>query len=395
MSKIVVIAIKHPSEPHLFLHGLRSVERKWALPGGHASPGETSLETITRELQEETGLSGVKLDKVHEQTYGDNRVVLFTGTHPHGAELNSSNDPDSEFTTFKFLDPNNHENMHVPKKHNILTQWIQGNTEEPKKKSSKTPLHWSSGYLAHKSQAVSKSENLTKNEPYSGGPAKQAGFSTHGEWKPMSVMHHLEAEERGNSWHVPAHMMDTHEALWVTHKKTSRYGNQYQEDLTGAVPVMSDGDGGHLYARPKQNTHKSAPGSIPLVHYSTTPGLKAIDPTKMGTGAPSQETKHGIPGIKRSFFYRSGTEPEKIVTQNSSAKYHLTLHPTHKIYDLATDPDKLVEQAVQYNQGAWNTDKILGHIKNSGYHGYHNSESSLPNVIALFHSHPVDRESNE
>lgn len=126
MPKIAVIAIKHPTEPNLYLHGLRRDNGKWALAAGSCIDGETDYEGATRELEEETGLTGVKLDKLANQKFGDNDVHLYSCNCPQDFIPNSDNDPDSEFLTFKWLDPTAHDNMHVPARNNILIKYLKG-----------------------------------------------------------------------------------------------------------------------------------------------------------------------------------------------------------------------------------------------------------------------------
>lgn len=125
MKKIVAIAVRHPEQPNLFLHGLRADNHRWALAGGHAKLGEADDEAASRELKEETGLSGVKLDKIHNRTYGEADVHLFSCEYPEGASLSSQDDPDSEFVTFKFLDPTTHDNLHIPSERNVLVDWMK------------------------------------------------------------------------------------------------------------------------------------------------------------------------------------------------------------------------------------------------------------------------------
>jgi hypothetical protein len=189
----------------------------------------------------------------------------------------------------------------------------------------------------------------------------------------------------------------------VFHKEMGLFTENLPEEqlkskmLNDGKLIYSPGKG-FLLNRRMTNTGKNEPlmrNELPpttLVHYSKVPGLKEIRTDKMGTGAPSAEYKRGLPEIPRAYYYRAGTEPEDLVTQGAKSKYTTTLQPYQKIYDLGKDTHGLVKQALDANQGAWNADKILGHIKSSGFHGYSNSSSALPNVVALFHHTPIDKE---
>jgi hypothetical protein len=134
-----------------------------------------------------------------------------------------------------------------------------------------------------------------------------------------------------------------------------------------------------------------------LIHYSTQPNLKEIDPKFMGSGLGSQgaESKHSRPDVERSYFYREGSEPEDIVTQKAKFKYSAQLEPHHTIYDIGVDPENIKQrleleaQNRQINPGVVSNDEYLQAVKDAGYHGFFNSQSGLPDAVALFHKHPV------
>lgn len=123
MIQVAAIAIRHPTEPNLFLHGLRTDNRLWSQPGGHFKPGETPSEAAKRELKEEIGLE-IPLKEVKSKRIGDILVHLFVGDMPEDQAIDFSADPDKEFTTVKFLDPSLHPNMHIPKDRNLLVSWM-------------------------------------------------------------------------------------------------------------------------------------------------------------------------------------------------------------------------------------------------------------------------------
>lgn len=127
MRRIVVIAIPHPEHPELFLHGLRRDNGKWALPGGHAKDGENLDEAARRELREETQLQVSKLEQVRNGQYpGDGEdlhVTLFHGA-PTDFRASGEDDPDGEFLTFKYANPSDLVNCHVPKERNILIEHL-------------------------------------------------------------------------------------------------------------------------------------------------------------------------------------------------------------------------------------------------------------------------------
>ncbi len=128
MKKVSVIAIPHPDLPELFLHGRRKDNKKWTIPGGGADNGESPAECAERELYEETGLKISKLQEWGDKKVSDKgkeiTVTLFVGKCPDNLNLKVKQDPDSEFECFKFLNPLNHANLHVPIERNILQDYL-------------------------------------------------------------------------------------------------------------------------------------------------------------------------------------------------------------------------------------------------------------------------------
>lgn len=214
--------------------------------------------------------------------------------------------------------------------------------------------------------------------------------------------HRFSASGEENAWkhHMQMYSPEAQKALttetrgqnsWVNfgpHGESNRANpanTVYADQKAGLLP-----DWAHAEHAPAQPIKKSNPAY--LEHYSVKRGLKEITPHHMGTGAPSAEYKRGLPEVPRSYYYIGGTKPEDIVHQGAVAKYRVMMPHDHKLYDLAKDPDGHVRQAVQDNNGAWNSDMILGRIKSAGYHGYTNSSSPLPNVVAMFHPMKVHTE---
>lgn len=154
---------------------------------------------------------------------------------------------------------------------------------------------------------------------------------------------------------------------------------------------LVDNEDSHWHPLHKSDEEAGGAGVVDLVHYSSRPDLKTLDPKKMGTGpTPSAEDKHGVPEVVRSFFYQKGTQPEHLVTSLNPHKYETQIdNKKHPIYDLVHDEHGIIKQTLKDNHGAWNSDEILGNIKNAGFYGYKHSGSDLPEVIALFHEHPV------
>lgn len=126
--KIAVIAIEHPHYDGLYLHGLRSDDNTWCMPGGHFESGEDNVEAAGRELFEETGLVA-DLSEVYDHETLDwqgkpLRIFLFIGKNPHG-NLTAVNDPDAEFVQFKYINPESDDyKFRTPKERNVLLMWL-------------------------------------------------------------------------------------------------------------------------------------------------------------------------------------------------------------------------------------------------------------------------------
>lgn len=131
--KVSVIAIPHHSLSNLFLHGKRKSNGKWSLPGGKAEEGESAAACAHRELEEETGIKDIKLTSWGRKDIkrGEKivQVTLFIGKKPENLILDAKEDPDEEFSSFKFLDPTKCDDLHVPWERNILKDYLSGCTK--------------------------------------------------------------------------------------------------------------------------------------------------------------------------------------------------------------------------------------------------------------------------
>ena len=108
------------------------------------------------------------------------------------------------------------------------------------------------------------------------------GFSTHGCWASLAEIKALEVEERENPWFEDDGMdLESWEGIWVTldpqkaiwylfpaedfdsreYRKALENPEAYlfRVDLTGAMEVLKDGDGGFLYMREKRSKANQIP----------------------------------------------------------------------------------------------------------------------------------------
>lgn len=118
-------------------------------------------------------------------------------------------------------------------------------------------------------------------------------------------------------------------------------------------------------------------GTAKLVHYSKEKDLAVIDPKYHGTGQIGAERlrqmNEGKAYIPRSFFYRAKTKIEPRF--KGLTKYQVEV-PESSLVDLAT----LKGTPTERERAA----------KTAGYKGYYNSESSMPNVVAMFEPVGID-----
>ena len=120
-----------------------------------------------------------------------------------------------------------------------------------------------------------------------------------------------------------------------------------------------------------------------LVHYSTTPGLKEIDPAFLGSGQLSNRERQDTQ-VPASFYYFAGTQPETLLTSTAKARYEAELPPGATLLDLATE-------------GAWGSQQwreggraqLYNAIKARRFSGFFNSDSGLPNAVIVFYALPV------
>lgn len=116
-----------------------------------------------------------------------------------------------------------------------------------------------------------------------------------------------------------------------------------------------------------------------LEHYSRKEGLRDISPAYHGTGQIGAErtrmANEGAGYLARSYFYRAGSTPEA----RFKGLHKYTAHvPERRLVDLATINGTPTER----EQAA----------KKAGYAGFYNSESSMPEAVALFEPVKTDQQ---
>jgi 8-oxo-dGTP pyrophosphatase MutT (NUDIX family) len=125
---------------------------------------------------------------------------------------------------------------------------------------------------------------------------------------------------------------------------------------------------------------------LPVQHYSTTPGLKTLDPKFQGTGAAGQE-RNRSKRIPRTYYYTRPGTPEAHVA-SAAHLYHGELPAGTRLYDMGDD--KLNLKAGKWKQTKYgmmfeasDLDQVEKKLKKLGYHGYHSY--GVKDALAYFH----------
>lgn len=141
-----------------------------------------------------------------------------------------------------------------------------------------------------------------------------------------------------------------------------------------------------------QHGQGAKPVSVVGVHYSTTPGLTALDPRKAGTGSAGRERMRigssigsGDPLSSLVHFYvREGKGlPEKERVVSGQHPYEAKLN---NLYDVRHDPEGIIDSAYQHGYGM-NKDAIMEAIHDAGYDGVlMKSQPGMPegHIAAVF-----------
>lgn len=129
---------------------------------------------------------------------------------------------------------------------------------------------------------------------------------------------------------------------------------------------------------------------IKLTHYSKQQGLSHLDPEYMGTGAPSEENKQGIPSVKQTSYYREGVEPESVVASGAKSRYTVEHPDESALYDIYEDPQGLVAESFK-QQGRLDRDHMAQTLRDAGYHGFYTTHPhyAKQGVVNLFHKMPI------
>lgn len=121
----------------------------------------------------------------------------------------------------------------------------------------------------------------------------------------------------------------------------------------------------------------NSPAMLAVEHYSPLAGLTTLDPRKSGSGRVGRERQRSdrIPAVH---VYDS--KHSQLEDQFRHDYRYTGQVPTHSIYDIGRDPDKLIPATSLYD-----ATQLERKIKAKGYTGFRNSQSSNPSIIKLFY----------
>jgi len=87
------------------LMGRRADDGKWCCPGGHMEKGESPDAAAVRELAEETGIRVDIVRPLARKAVKDGEILVHAFEADVDGEPHNEDDPDSEFTEFRWVDP--------------------------------------------------------------------------------------------------------------------------------------------------------------------------------------------------------------------------------------------------------------------------------------------------
>lgn len=144
-ARLMAAGVPDESEPNMIstvavvsdgmlLMGQRNDNGKWTVPGGHAEPGESPLQTAMRELKEEAGLDAPSMEPIGQEVIDSDKsrpplhVTAFRFAVPEGrqADLLVHGDPDGEVSQWVWIPIHGGlpdyviDALHVPLERNIL-----------------------------------------------------------------------------------------------------------------------------------------------------------------------------------------------------------------------------------------------------------------------------------